>query len=205
MSHKIQLFVTSFTENWVVPLDLLSRRNFSSEFKNHLLRKRKSVTKRDRKLVEDLKLHEERGFLRRMAVPLEYGNLYSNTPQPVKRPHQKIKSSLWRNISKFWWITVHLEVKFYRKSIFRLDLYSAKVDAKVREDIDKYKQFGSAKKQLYSMPQYFAYRERKGIKLPANKINQPTNDKEKIKVRGGWWSSTWVDISFISVRRYRKT
>ncbi|XP_037031611.1 uncharacterized protein LOC119071078 [Bradysia coprophila] len=141
--------------------DLLSRRNFSSEFGKQLLKKRKSVTKRDRRLVEDLKIHEERGFLRRMAVPLEHGNLYSNSPLPIKRPRQTIKSSLWRNIN----------------------LYSAKVNAKVREDIDKYKQFGSAKKQLYSMPQYFAYREQKGIKLPANQINGQPKNKDGIKVR----------------------
>ena len=39
--------------------------------------------------------------------------------------------------------------------MFNLDLYSVNVDDKVREDIDKYKEIGTAKKQLYSMPQYF--------------------------------------------------
>lgn len=89
----------------------------------------------------------------------------------------------------------------------RSDLYSAKVDAKVREDIDKYKQFGTAKKQLYSMPQYFAYRERKGIKLPANKINRQPNDKlEVVKVRGEGEGNHFVGYSFsVSVKRVRET
>lgn len=67
-----------------------------------------------------------------------------------------------------------------------LDLYSVNVDDKVREDIDKYKQIGTAKKQLYSMPQYFRDRERKGIKLPANKLKVESTDKDKnfSKIRG---------------------
>lgn len=63
-------------------------------------------------------------------------------------------------------------------------MYSVNIHDKVREDIDKYKQIGTAKKQLYSMPQYYRDRERKGIKLPANKIKPQSTDKDVIKVRG---------------------
>lgn len=62
-------------------------------------------------------------------------------------------------------------------------MYSVNVDLKVREDIDKYKQIGTVKKQLYSMPQYYREREQRGIKLPANKI-KPSTDTDVIKVRG---------------------
>lgn len=63
-------------------------------------------------------------------------------------------------------------------------MYSVNIHDKVREDIDKYKQIGTAKKQLYSMPQYFRDREQKGIKLPANKIKTQWTDKDMINVRG---------------------
>lgn len=75
------------------------------------------------------------------------------------------------------------KVNFYN-NYFRADLYSVNIDEKVREDIDKYKQIGTAKKQLYSMPQYFREKERKGIKLPANKVNGQSVDKGAIKIRG---------------------
>lgn len=63
-------------------------------------------------------------------------------------------------------------------------MYSVCIDEKVREDIDKYKQIGTAKKQLYSMPQYFRDREQKGIKLPANKLQGKSIDKDPIKLQG---------------------
>lgn len=65
-----------------------------------------------------------------------------------------------------------------------LDLYSVNIDEKIREGIDKYKEIGLAKKQLYSMPQYFRDRDRKGIKLPANKLQRELVDTDLIKVRG---------------------
>ncbi len=34
------------------------------------------------------------------------------------------------------------------------------------------------------MPQYFAYRERKGIKLPANKIGGQSTNKYLMNIRG---------------------
>lgn len=83
-------------------LDLLSRRNFSRDFENQLLR-RQAINKRDRKVVEDLKLHEEKGFLRRLAIPLtEHDNIFANSAQPVRRAKQVLKSSSWRDISHYF-------------------------------------------------------------------------------------------------------
>lgn len=81
-----------------------------------------------------------------------------------------------------------------------LDLYSVNVDLKVLEDIEKYKQIGTVKKQLYSMPQYYREREQKGIKLPANKI-KPSTDKDVIKVRGDEMpltSNFFLNVQFIA-------
>lgn len=72
-------------------------------------------------------------------------------------------------------------------------MYSVNIQDKVREDIDKYKQIGSAKKELYSMPQYYRDRERKGIKLPANKIKVQSTDKDVINVRGKICGTFCVD------------
>lgn len=94
------------------PLDLLSRRNFSRDFDNALLKRKEAIKKRDRKVVEDLKLYEEKGFLRRLAIPLtEYGNLFANSAQPIKRPKQVLKSSSWRDISNFCALLSIIKVK----------------------------------------------------------------------------------------------
>lgn len=80
--------------------DHLSRRNFSQDFKNELLKRQLAVKKRDRKVVEDLKLYEEKGFLRRLAIPTtEHASLFANSAKPIKRPKQAVKSSSWRDIS----------------------------------------------------------------------------------------------------------
>lgn len=89
-----------FTET-IISLDLLSRRNFSRESDNQRISRQKAITKRERRVVEDLKLHEEKGFLRRLAIPYEHGNLFANSAQPIKRPKQLLKSSSWRDTSIF--------------------------------------------------------------------------------------------------------
>lgn len=81
----------------------------------------------------------------------------------------------------FW---INYESSLFLVNRFVLDLYSVNIDEKVREDIDKYKIIGNVKKQLFSMPQYYRERERKGIKLPANKIKGQSDIKDIIKVRG---------------------
>lgn len=78
----------------------MSRRNFSRDFKDELLKRQLAIKKRDRKVVEDLKLYEEKGFQRRLALPItEHASLFANSAQPIKRPKQVLKSSSWRDIS----------------------------------------------------------------------------------------------------------
>lgn len=164
-------------------LDLLSRRNFTHDFDNQFVKRKAAIKKRDRKVVEDLKIYEEKGFLRRLAIPAtEYSNLFANSALPIKRAKQIFKSSSWRDLSKCFRLIV--EVNFYCNEASFVDLYSVNIDEKIREGIDKYKEIGLAKKQLYSMPQYFRDRDRKGIKLPANKIKGELADKDLYKFRG---------------------
>lgn len=46
-------------------------------------------------------------------------------------------------------------------------------NAKVRRDLERYSQLGKIKKKLYSLPQYVLDLNRKGVKLPEQKVRAP--------------------------------
>lgn len=69
-------------------------------------------------MVDDLKLHEEKGFMRRLAMPLaEHGNLFANSARPVPRAKQILKSTSWRDMSKEF-EQLHEKGNLYDKRLF---------------------------------------------------------------------------------------